>query len=118
MLFQSEADLWTLELVLSLFFLGAFVTLGAFGLYNWGMSRMPASRASVFINLVPVLAVLLGWLVLNEGLNHFQIGADVVVAGGVILSQRKNRKTSAEADPPQLSPVRNGRARPEECPPQ
>ena len=75
--------------MLSLLFLGVSVTLGAFGLYNWAMSRMPASRASAFINLVPVLAVLLGWLVLNEGLNQLQLLAAMVIVGGVILSQRR-----------------------------
>ncbi len=86
---QTDPSLWTSALVWSLLFLGAFVTLGAFGLYNWAMSRMPASRASAFINLVPMLAVLLGWLVLNEGLNHLQLLAAMVIVGGVILSQRR-----------------------------
>ncbi len=59
------------------------------GLYDWGMSRMSASMASIFINLVPMLAVILGWLVLNEGLNRVQLLASLVVVGGVMLSQRR-----------------------------
>lgn len=70
-----------------LLFLGAGVTLGAFGLYNWGMSRMEASRTSAFINLVPVLAVLFGWLFLGERLNPSQVPAALLVLGGVGLSQ-------------------------------
>ena len=69
-------------------FLGSFVTLGAFGLYNWGMSRIPASRAATFINLVPVTAVVLGWVMLNETLTLYQIMASAVVVGGVYLSQK------------------------------
>ncbi len=49
---------------------------------------MPASQASVFINLVPVLAVLPGGLILDEGLSRVQLLAAVVVMGGVALSQR------------------------------
>ena len=45
--------------------------------------------ASIFINLVPMLAVILGWLVLNEGLNRVQLLASLVVVGGVMLSQRR-----------------------------
>ena len=58
LLIQSGAAVWTPTLLAAMIFLGAMVTLGAFGLYNWGMSRIPANRAAVFINLVPVFAVI------------------------------------------------------------
>jgi len=69
-------------------YLGVCVSVGAFGLYNYGMSRMEASRASAFINLVPVAAVLLGWLVLGETLSPGQWAAVGCVFAGVWLSQR------------------------------
>ena len=75
-------------LVAALLFLGVFVTLGAFGLYNWGMSRMPAGKASIFINLVPVIAVLVGWLVMDETLTLSQSLAALTVMGGVWMSQK------------------------------
>ena len=83
-----DKSIWNMTMVLSMLFLGSFVTLGAFGLYNWGMSRIPASRAATFINLVPVTAVVLGWVMLNESLNLYQIIASAVVVGGVYLSQK------------------------------
>ena len=73
-------------------YLGIFVSLGAFGLYNWGMSRIKASSASSFINLVPVTAVLLGWTLLGESLNSWQSLASVLVIGGVWLSQEGQRR--------------------------
>jgi len=87
LLVRSGAAVWTPALVLAMVFLGAFVTLGAFGLYNWGMSRIPASRAAVFINLVPVFAVIFGWTLLGEGLNGPQLAAAAAVLGGVWYSQ-------------------------------
>jgi drug/metabolite transporter (DMT)-like permease len=81
---------WTIQLVTILILLGALVTLGAFGLYNWGISRIPASRASAFINLIPVTAILIGWSLLNETLNILQICSAMVVILGVIISQRAN----------------------------
>lgn len=89
-LVEDPPAIWTGRLIMSLFFLGALVTLGAFGLFNWGMSRIPASRASAFINLVPVCAVFLGWLLLDEGLAPLQWLAAAAVIGGVGLSQRAN----------------------------
>ncbi len=87
-LLQASTDVWTNELVFALFFLGAFVTFGAFGLYNWGISRIPAARASAFINLVPVVAVILGWVILSEALSFKQCLAAVAVMAGVMLSQK------------------------------
>lgn len=76
-----------LTLFLILTFLGMIVTLGAFGLYNWGISQIPASSASAYINLIPVIAILLGWILLGEVLNTLQIIATIAVILGVILSQ-------------------------------
>lgn len=87
-LLQVPATTWTLPVVFSLLFLGGLVTLGAFGLYNWGMSRIAASRASVFINLVPVFAVAIGWGLLGESLSLAQGIAATVVICGVWFSQR------------------------------
>lgn len=87
-LLQVPATTWTLPVVFSLLFLGGIVTLGAFGLYNWGMSRIAASRASVFINLVPVFAVTIGWGLLGESLSLAQGIAATVVICGVWYSQR------------------------------
>lgn len=87
LLFQVPTAVWRPDLIVALVFLGAFVTLGAFGLYNWGMSRIPASRASIFINLVPVVAVFFGWVLLGEGLTGPQLVAAAGVIAGVTWSQ-------------------------------
>ncbi len=84
-----ESSVWTGELILILVYMGVFVSLGAFGLYNWAMSHLPASKASTFINLTPVMAIITGWIVLGEGLNTRQSLAAVVVIIGVLLSQKK-----------------------------
>lgn len=88
LLIRQPPVAWTLALIFSLVYLGALVTLGAFGLYNWGMSRIPASRASTFINLVPVTAVAIGWTVMGESLNGPQCLAAAAVLAGVVISQQ------------------------------
>ncbi|MCG8566334.1 MAG: DMT family transporter [Desulfobacterales bacterium] len=84
----APAGTWTMELIATLAFLGVFVSLLAFGLYNYAMGLLPAARASIFINLIPVIAVFLGWLLLDETLNQIQSIAAAVVIFGVILSNR------------------------------
>lgn len=81
---------WALTGVLV--FLGGFVTLGAFGCYNWGLSRLPATQASLFLNLTPVVAVLLGWVLLGESLTTGQLLSAAAVVGGVLLGQGLGRR--------------------------
>jgi drug/metabolite transporter (DMT)-like permease len=68
-------------------YLGAFITLGAYGLYNFGVSRIPVSQATAFINLIPVFAVVFGWLILGETFTGTQYLAALIVFAGVYLSQ-------------------------------
>ncbi len=81
-----------LELVptLSILYLGVFVTLGAYGLYNFAVSRIPASQAAAFVNLIPVMTLLLAWLILNERFTPPQYLGGALVFLGVFLSQEKS----------------------------
>ncbi len=88
---QLDSSIWTTKLVFILIYLGAFVSLGAFGLYNWGMSHIPASKASSYINLIPVTAIFTGWIILGESLNLFQSISAFIVIIGVLLTQRSHK---------------------------
>lgn len=71
----------------SVLFLGACVSLAAFGLYAMAMTKMPASQAAIAINAVPLVALIAGWLVLHESLGWVQVAGCVAIAGGVALGQ-------------------------------
>ena len=73
--------------VAAVVYLGVLVTVGAYGLFNHGISRLPANQASAFVNLIPLFTLLFAVLVLGETLNGEQIGAALVVFTGVALSQ-------------------------------
>jgi drug/metabolite transporter (DMT)-like permease len=73
--------------LLAVVYLGAFVTIGAYGLYNFSLSRVPANQASVFVNLIPVFSIFLGWMILNEQLSHQQWFAAILVLTGIFVSQ-------------------------------
>ncbi len=90
---NNGKSIWTPKLIIILVFLGIFVSLGAFGLYNWGISRLNASRASAFINLVPVTAIITGWLILGEALTGIQLAASAGIILGVMLGQRSCKQS-------------------------
>jgi len=81
------APAWHQVPFFAIIYLGIGVTLGGYGLYNFGVSRMPASRATAYVNLIPVFALILAWLILGETLNTYQYIASVVVLSGVLISQ-------------------------------
>lgn len=75
---------------LAVLYLGTVITFGAYACYNFGVSRIPASQAVGYINLIPVFSVLLGMLILGETLNFSQWLASGLVFGGVWLSSRRH----------------------------
>lgn len=68
-------------------YLGVIVTVGAYGLYNVGVSRIPASQAASFVNLIPVITLIMSAVVLGERFTRVQYMAAFLVLAGVILTQ-------------------------------
>ena len=75
---------------LAVLYLGVFVTLGAYGLYNFAVSRIPANQAASYVNLIPVLTLVLAWLILHENFTSLQYVAAGLVFLGVFLSQDRH----------------------------
>ena len=70
----------------------AVAYLGAYGLYNFGLSRVPASQASAFINLIPIFSVFLGWLILNEKFTPQQYIAALLILSGIFCTQGQSMR--------------------------
>ncbi|MCW8860218.1 MAG: DMT family transporter [Deltaproteobacteria bacterium] len=79
---------------LAVIYLGTFITFGAYGCYNYSVSRIPASRAAGYVNLIPVFGVILGMIILGDQLNLAQWLASGLVFCGVWVSSRA--KTSSQ----------------------
>lgn len=71
-----------------LFYLGAFGTVLGFVWYYEGIRRIGPVRAGLFINLVPVSAVILAWLLVGERLTASSLLGGALVIGGVFLTNR------------------------------
>ncbi len=78
--FDLKATAWTL-------YLGVVVTLGGYGLFNMALSRVEASKASIYINLIPVFTLLLAYLILGERMKIVELIASAVILLGVVISQ-------------------------------
>lgn len=89
---ESREMILTTQSVLIVAFLGIVVTIGAYGFYNFGTSKIPASQSSAFVNLIPVITIILSMLLLGERLAPMQYGAAVLVIFGVIFSQDRTKE--------------------------
>ncbi len=86
----------------------AWLALGASGilctatttlLWNWGIHRVPASRAGVFLNLEPALGSILGVRLLGDRLGPFAwLGGGLIVAAAIALTTRGSQEVAAMMD--------------------
>jgi drug/metabolite transporter (DMT)-like permease len=58
-------------------------------LWNWGLARVPASQAGVFLNFEPVVGAILGVLLLHDVLGHYSIIGGLLVIGSAIYVAAK-----------------------------
>lgn len=82
----SVPSAWHAGPSIAIVYLGVGVSVLAYSLYNYGLRHVPASKASAYVNLIPVFAVLLGWMVFDECLNWMQAGGMAMVLLGVWMS--------------------------------
>ncbi|HXE09278.1 MAG TPA: EamA family transporter [Acidobacteriaceae bacterium] len=78
--------------------LKAWLALGASGLlctasstllWNWGMTKVPASQAAVLLNMEPLIGSLLGIFVLHETLGPVAwIGGAMILLAAIVLTTR------------------------------
>ena len=73
---------------LCILFLALLGTTLGFTWFNQSVARIGAARASIFINLVPVAAVLSGAWLLDERLGLSVLAGGALVLAGVVLTQR------------------------------
>lgn len=80
----------------SVVYLGGVVSLGGYGLYNVGVSRLSAAGAAAYTNLIPILTLASGVILLREVFLPGQYMASVLVVAGVLLSQWGGQKGRRE----------------------
>jgi len=78
---------------LSLAYLGICGTALGFSLYYKGIKKIGASRAGIFINLVPVFSLLLSWFILHETIRPAVLAGGLLVLTGVTLTNFRQAGT-------------------------
>lgn len=81
---SSTLIAWGLILYLSIPGLGV-----PFLISNYALQQIGAARTAIFQNMIPIFAMLFGWLLLNERIGAPQIAGAVLVILGVLLVTRR-----------------------------
>lgn len=72
--------------------LGVFCSAFAYTLWAFAFSKLGASRANVYSNLIPVFTAIFSYVIIKEELTANKIIGILVVVVGLILSQMKGKK--------------------------
>ncbi|MGD8378177.1 MAG: EamA family transporter [Gammaproteobacteria bacterium] len=86
---------WTLQGMGALAYLTVFGSCIAYGTYVWLMGNTTPDKLSTVAYVTPALALLLGWIVLDETLSGLQVAGVFVLLGGVILVTLPGRRLPA-----------------------
>ena len=70
----------------------ALLTVVTYALYNFSMCSLSASKASPFLYLMPVFAMIFGWFFLDEILTKTQIFSCFIIFFGIYLTQTNYKR--------------------------
>jgi DME family drug/metabolite transporter len=85
-------ELLTRPNVPEVLYVGLAGTLLPFLLFAWGLRRVSADRASIAATLEPVIAALVAWVWLGQGLEPVQVAGGILVIGAVVSLQVRRRR--------------------------
>ena len=101
---------WSPSGIGSLAYLVVFGSIVGFTAYAYALRHASATVVGTYAYVNPVVAVLLGWLVLREAITARTIGAMVLILGAVLmiqLGQGAHKKRDAAARPGPTPPKRH-----------
>ena len=90
--FQPSSFAQVHDYIVPVVCLGVFCSAIAYALWAFSFSKLGASRANVYSNLIPVFTAIFSYLLAIEALTLNKIIGIVVVVTGLILSQLKPKK--------------------------
>jgi len=74
---------------------GLFATASTTVLWNWGLKRVPASQAGIFVNLEPLVGAILGVSILFEVLGRMALTGGALIIGAALYFSYKPQRNAA-----------------------
>jgi drug/metabolite transporter (DMT)-like permease len=95
LIFSSDTDVnkWSLNSVLAIIYLAIFGSVIAFFCFHYAIKKVTALQVSVLNYVNTIIAVFLGWLLLDEIITFDFIIATLLIMAGVFIINYKKKKT-------------------------
>ena len=85
---------WSLRSVIATLYLGLFGSVLAFFCYHYALKRVTALQVSILNYINTIIAVFLGWLLLDEVITvDFIVATVLIILGVFIINYKKSRQT-------------------------
>ena len=97
---EAKRLTWSREGVAALAYLTTFGSVVAYTSYVYALKKLPVTRMSMYAYINPLVAVILGWLILDERLTWVSIVAMCIILGGVALVQSGGRRSHRTVEIP------------------
>ncbi len=92
---------WTPKAVSSILYLAIPGTVFAFAIYFWMIRQVRLILLSSITYVIPIIAIIAGWIFLREELTQYQAyGSLLVITGVFVATRRSPRKTTVPFKPP------------------
>ena len=86
---------WNSSVVYSLAYMSLVGSVAAYACYSYAIKKLPMTLVSLYAYINPIVAVLLGWLVIDEKLNgRIALAILVTIAGVYIVNKGYQMKTA------------------------
>jgi len=84
---------WSMKSIGAVFYLSIFGTVAAFWLYYWLLNAVESTKAMMISLVTPLIAVIVGWIFLNEKLPPQTIFGGVLILAsiGLIVFKKKDK---------------------------
>ncbi|WP_316765446.1 DMT family transporter [Pedobacter frigiditerrae] len=89
---KIEPSTWSLESLLAVVYLGVFGSVIGYFCYNYSLKKVSATKVSILSYFNTVIAIFLGWLILDEVITYDLLIATALIILGVFITNYKGRQ--------------------------
>lgn len=86
---STDMSQWSWQSLAAIVYLGVFGSVVGFFCYNYALKRVKATEVSILSYFNTIIAIFLGWLVLNETVTYDLLIATVLIILGVFITNYK-----------------------------
>ena len=79
---------WSTEAIYALIYLTLIGSLVAYSCYSYALRKLPMTIVSLYAYINPIVAVILGWVILDEKLNPTMVIAMLLTVAGIYIVNR------------------------------